>query len=49
MTEEFLKIMADQDRVYTVCFMISTVIFCALELEQYFKRKNGDLTEMKNE
>lgn len=43
MTEEFFRIMADQDRVYAVCFMILTVIHCAIELDFYFKRKNGNL------
>ena len=46
MTEKFLEAMAAYDRIFAVGFMIATVIFCALELEDYFKRKNGDLTRM---
>lgn len=46
MTEEFFRVMAEYDRIFAVGFMIATVIFCALELEDYFKRKNGDLTRM---
>lgn len=46
MTEEFLKAIAELDRICAVGFMIVTVIFAALELEDYFKRKNGDLTRV---
>lgn len=45
MTEEFFRIIAEQDKIYAVCFMIATVVCCALELERYFKRKNGNLME----
>lgn len=46
MTEEFLRVMTELDRVFAVGFMIATVVFAALELEDYFKRKNGDLTRV---
>ena len=46
MTEEFFRAMAELDRIFAVGFMIATVVFAALELEDYFKRKNGDLTRL---
>jgi hypothetical protein len=31
------------DEIFVICYMISTVICCAIELSDYLKRKLGNL------